>query len=82
MYLGEVITIHGELYQVVHKLKIPPGKVLPEDMVQEMRKYWMCEKTFRNKDILFFVNEIKTVEPIYDQDRGETNSDSPESTAG
>jgi hypothetical protein len=84
--VGRTLSIQDELFEIVRTLKIRPGGVLTSEQISELKKFWHAEKAFKQADQYFFVNEIKTVEPIEDeqQDRntGEATVGSPESTAG
>jgi translation elongation factor P/translation initiation factor 5A len=83
--IGNRIEIQGELYEIIRAIKVGMGKVLPTDFVNELKEYWHAEKTYKQGDVYYFVNEIETIEPIKDeQDRntGEATVDSPENTTG
>ena len=83
--LGTRIEIQGELYEVIRTAKARAGKVLPTDFIEELKAFWHVEKIFRQADVYYFVNEIKTIEPIEDEqdrDSREATTDSTENTAG
>lgn len=83
--IGNRIEIQGELYEILRTLKVGMGKVLPTDFVNELKDYWHVDKTFKQGDIYYFVNEIKTIEPIEDEqdrDTREATADSTEDTTG
>jgi len=84
--VGRTLSIQDELFEVVRTLKIRPGGVLTSEQITELKKFWHAEKAFKQADQYFFVNEIKTVEPIEDEQQdgntGEATVDSTEDTAG
>lgn len=65
--IGNRIEIQGELYEIIRTVKVGVGKVLPTDFVNELKDYWHIEKTFKQGDVYYFVNEIKTIEPLPDE---------------
>lgn len=69
--LGKVIEINDTQYEIKRTLSVPPGEVLPKELTDEMRAYWMAEKVFKSGDIYYFVNEIEEVEfiEVIDQER-------------
>jgi hypothetical protein len=83
--IGRVIEIQGELFEIVRTLRVGMGKVLPTDFSNEIKDAWHAERVFKQNDQYFFVNEIKTIEPIEDEqdgNTGEATADSTENTAG
>lgn len=62
--LGKVVEINDTQYEIKRTLPVPPGEVLPKELTDEMRAYWMAEKVFKNQNIYYFVNEIEEVEFI------------------
>jgi hypothetical protein len=83
--IGKLIQIQGEFFEVVRILRIGIGKVLPLELIEEGKRFWHAEKVFKQQDHYYFVNEIKSIEPITDdEDRNtrETTTDSTENTAG
>jgi len=73
--LGEILNIQEELYEVIRTLKVRMGKNIPLDLIDEIKKAWMVEKVFKHGEVYYFVNEITTIEPSYEQDTntGEAN---------
>ena len=83
--IGQRIEIQGELYEVIRTAKAAVGKVLPTGFVEELKQHWHIDKIFKQGDVYYFVNEIKTIEPIEDEqdtDSGEATADSTENTSG
>lgn len=83
--IGKIIEIQGELFEIIRTIKVGMGKVLPTEFANEIKDAWHAERVFRQNDQYYFVNEIKTIEPIEDeQDRntGEATADSTEDTTG
>ena len=64
--IGQIIQVQGELYEVQKTLKVPPGKPIPSDLVDEIKHHYKVEKTFRKDNLLYLVNEVTTIEPIDD----------------
>lgn len=64
--IGQLIEVQGELYEVKQTLRVDPHKVLPSDLSDEIRKYYRVDKIFKKENQLFLVNEVTTVEPLYD----------------
>ena len=60
--LGKVIEVNGTQYEIVRTLPVSPGEVLPKELTDEMKTYWMAEKVFKNQNTYYFVNEIEEVE--------------------
>lgn len=73
--LGEVLKIEDELYEVVRKLKVRVGKTIPTEFIDDIKVVWHVDKVYKHGDTYYFVNEVTTVEPIYEQDSntGEAN---------
>jgi hypothetical protein len=65
--IGQTVQIQGELFEIVRILKVRMGKVLPTEAVDELKQTWYAEKVFKQNDQYYFVNEIKTIEPIEDE---------------
>lgn len=81
--IGNRIEIQGELYEIIRAIKVGMGKVLPTDFVNELKEYWHAEKTYKQGDVYYFVNEIKTIEPVeneQERDTGEVTADSSENS--
>ncbi len=62
--LGKVIEINDTQYEIRRTLSVPPGEILPKELTDQMKAYWMAEKVFKNQNIYYFVNEIEEVEFI------------------
>ena len=62
--LGKVVEINDTQYEIKRTLPVPPGEILPKELTDEMRAYWMAEKVFKNQNKYYFVNEIEEVEFI------------------
>jgi hypothetical protein len=62
--LGKVVEINDTQYEIKRTLSVPPGEILPKELTDEMRAYWMAEKVFKNQNKYYFVNEIEEVEFI------------------
>lgn len=60
--LGKVIEVNGTQYEIVRTLPVSPGEVLPKELTDEMKTYWMAEKVFKNQNTYYFVNEIVEVD--------------------
>lgn len=83
--LGRTVVIHDNIYEIVRILKVKVGAVLPVESTNEMLEAWHAEKVFKHGDEYYFVNEVKVVEPIEDeQDRnqGEPTVSSDENSTG
>lgn len=83
--IGRTLSIQDELYEIVRTLRVKPGGVLTSEQITELKGLWHAEKAFKQADQYFFVNEMKTIEPIEDEqdrDSREIAADSPENTAG
>ena len=66
--LGEVLKIEDELYEVIRTLKVRVGKNIPTEFIDEIKAVWHIEKVYRHGDTYYFVNQVTTIEPIYEQD--------------
>lgn len=64
--IGQLIHVQEEVYEVQGTLKVPPHKPIPSELVEEIKKHYRVEKTFRKDNLLYLVNEVKLIEPIYD----------------
>lgn len=62
--LGKVVEVNDTQYEIKRTLPVAPGEVLPKELTDEMRSYWLAEKVFKNQDTYYFVNEIQEVEFI------------------
>jgi len=60
--LGKVIEVNDTQYEIRRTLSVSPGEILPKELTDEMRAYWMAEKVFKNQNTYYFVNEIEEVE--------------------
>jgi hypothetical protein len=84
--VGRTLSIQDELFEIVRTLRVKPGGVLTSEHITELKELWHAEKAFKQADQYFFVNEIKTIEPIEDEQQdgntGEASADSTENTAG
>lgn len=83
--IGRTLSIQDELYEIVRTLRVKPGGVLTSEQITELKGLWHAEKAFKQADQYFFVNEIKTIEPIEDEqdrDSRELTADSSEDTTG
>lgn len=84
--IGRTLLIQDELYEVVRVLRVKPGGVLTSEHITELKELWHAEKAFKQADQYYFVNEIKTIEPLedgeQDRDSGTQPLDSSENTTG
>jgi len=64
--IGQLITVQGELYEIQQTIKVNPYKVIPSDLTEEIKKYYQVDKIFKKEGLLYLVNEVTTIEPIYD----------------
>jgi hypothetical protein len=69
--LGPCIEIGGEKYEYIRKFTLKEGKQIPPDLMRDLKNYFKAEKVFTKRldqETLeyYFVNEITTVEPIYE----------------
>jgi len=62
--IGKVIEINDTQYEIKRTLSVPPGELLPKELTDKMRAYWMAEKVFKSQNTYYFVNEIEEVEFI------------------
>ena len=60
--LGKVIEVNDTQYEIRRTLSVSPVEILPKELTDEMRAYWMAEKVFKNQNTYYFVNEIEEVE--------------------
>jgi cell division protein FtsL len=64
--IGQMIQVQEELYEVQQTIKVDPYKVLPSDLSDEIKKYYRVDKIFKKDNLLYLVNDITVVEPVYD----------------
>lgn len=64
--IGQLINVQGELYEIQKTLKVNPHKPIPSDLVDEIKKHYGVDKTFKKDNLLYLVNEVTTIEPIND----------------
>lgn len=64
--IGQLITVQGELYEIQQTIKVNPYKVIPSDLTEEIKKHYQVDKIFKKEGLLYLVNEVTTIEPIYD----------------
>jgi hypothetical protein len=64
--IGQIIKVEGELYEVQQTLKVNPYKAIPSDLTEEIKKYYRVDRIFKKDSLLYLVNEVTTVEPVYD----------------
>ena len=64
--IGQIIKVEGELYEVQQTLKVNPYKVIPSDLTEEIKKYYRVDRIFKKDSLLYLVNEVTTIEPVYD----------------
>ena len=57
----EIITIQGRMFQV--KRKFPQHKInLEKGNVADLKIFFHCDTIFKSQGLIWFVNEIKTIE--------------------
>jgi hypothetical protein len=64
--IGQIIQVQEELYEVQQTIKVNPYKVLPSDLSDEIKRHYRVDKIFKKENFLYLVNDITTVEPVYD----------------
>ena len=64
--IGQMIQVQEELYEVQQTIKVDPYKVLPSDLSDEIKKYYRVDKIFKKDNLLYLVNDVTVVEPVYD----------------
>ena len=64
--IGQIIQVQEELYEVQQTIKVNPYKVLPSDLSDEIKKHYRVDKIFKKENFLYLVNDVTTVEPVYD----------------
>ena len=64
--IGQMIQVQEELYEVQRTIKVDPYKVLPSDLSDEIKKYYQVDKIFKKDNLLYLVNDVTVVEPVYD----------------
>lgn len=65
--LGETIEVNGNLYEVVRTVRINSNKVIPVDLIEELKNHWHVDKAYRKDTTYYFVNEVKTIIPDYER---------------
>ena len=64
--IGQIIQVQEEVYEVQQTMKVNPYKVLPSDLSDEIKRHYRVDKIFKKENFLYLVNDITTVEPVYD----------------
>lgn len=64
--IGQLITVQEEVYEIQQTLRVDPYKPLPSELAEEIKKHYMVDKIFKKDNLLYLVNDVTEVEPIYD----------------